>query len=100
LDNILDLGKISEAIIEAWPEKFDQKDDVYYCKKCGTKIMAAPCYISLHLTAFDPICAGPGTVFNTVYPYCPKCEGHIDYARGCFHMDIDLNTLFQKYLEN
>jgi hypothetical protein len=94
---VIKLGKITEDTMRGWESQFDIREDRFYCKKCGAMIMSAPCFISLHLKVFDPVCTGPGKVFNTVYPYCTACDGEIDHVKGCIHLDIDLEELFNKY---
>jgi len=87
-NNVLDLGQITEAKVRSWAEKYEKKRDFYYYKECGSKIKQTTVYVSIHLKIFEPAHAGPGKVVHINYPYCPKCDGKIDYAQACYHVEI------------
>jgi len=86
MGKVVALGQITEEIIGGWVEKYGKREDGYYCKQCGSRIEPTICYISIHLKIFEPSCLGPGKVIHATYPYCPKCDGEIDYAQACFHV--------------
>lgn len=86
MGKVISLGQITQAIVASWLKKYDERDGAFYCKECGSQIMQGTCYVSIHLKAFEPKCAGPGEVQNINYPYCPKCDGEIEYAQACFHV--------------
>lgn len=92
--HMIDLGKITEEKVNSWPLKYEKRDDGFYCKVCGSSIVECTCYVSLHLAIFDPECAGPGKVVTINYPYCPKCDDRIDFARACYHVDKWLPNIF------
>jgi len=83
---VIALGQITDEIINGWAERYDQRDGGLYCKECGSQIMQTTCYVSIHLKAFEPSCAGPGEVKRINYPFCPKCDGQIEYAQACYHV--------------
>lgn len=83
---IIALGQITPEIINSWSEKYEKRDGAFYCKKCGSQILQTTCYVSIHLRVFEPSCAGPGKVQQINYPFCPKCDGEIEYAQACFHV--------------
>jgi hypothetical protein len=57
------------------------------CKKCGTHIEVATCYVAIHDESLDPLCVGPGWIEHFFVPYCPACES-IPETRGCVHMSL------------
>lgn len=95
--NVIQLGKITEKIINSWWQKYEKREDGYYCKDCGSKIQQTTCYVSIHLKIFEPACAGPGRVVNLNYPYCPKCDGEIDFAQACYHVALEKRILLGSY---
>lgn len=90
---VTELGQITDDIIQSWLEKYEHREDGYYCKQCGSKILQTVCYVSLHATEFEPAHAGPGSVVNINYPYCPNCDGEVDHAMACYHAPILTATL-------
>jgi len=90
--NILELGQITEEIINGWAEKYEKRAKYHYCKKCGSRIKQTTCYVSIHFKEFKE-CAGPGRVVHINYPYCPKCDGKIDYAQACYHVEAFRRTV-------
>ena len=86
MGRVIALGQITQEIVDSWLKKYDEGDGAFYCKECGSQIMQCTCYVSMHLKLFEPACAGPGEVKNINYPYCPKCDGEIEYAQACFHV--------------
>ena len=86
MGKVIALGQITQEIVDSWLEKYDKRDDAFYCKECGSQIMQCTCYVSMHLKLFEPVCAGPGEVKTINYPYCLKCDGEIEYAQACFHV--------------
>jgi hypothetical protein len=93
---VIELGQITEEIINSWVEKYERREDGYYCRTCGSRIQMTTCYVSIHLKLFEPACAGPGRVARIRYPYCPKCDGEIDFVRACYHVDLDKRILLEK----
>jgi len=90
--NVVDLGQITRETVRSWDEKYEKKGDFYHCKECGSRIKQTTVYVSVHLKLFEPAHAGPGRVFHINYPYCPKCDGKIDYAQACFHVEFIEHT--------
>ncbi|MBA7676652.1 hypothetical protein ES703_84896 [subsurface metagenome] len=88
MGKVLALGQITQETINGWAEKFERRDGGYYCRKCGSRTLRTNCHVSIHLKEFGPLCAGPGKVIKINYPYCPNCDGKIDYAQACFHVGI------------
>lgn len=88
MDNVVELGQISKQIIGAWWYKYEKTKKGFRCRKCRSQILQTTCHVSIHLKEFEPSCAGPGKVVKINYPYCPKCDGKIDYARACYHVPI------------
>lgn len=86
MGTIKQLGQITEEIIDNWANQYEKRNGAYYCKKCGHQIMQCACHVSIHLKVFEPSCAGPGKVERINYPYCPKCDGDIEYAQACYHI--------------
>ena len=86
MGKIIALGQITNEIIDSWLGKYEMVDGTFYCKKCGSQILQATCYVSIHLREFEPLCAGSGKVRQINYPFCPKCDGEIEYAQACFHV--------------
>lgn len=86
--NVVELGQITEEIINSWPEKYEKRAKYSYCKTCGSRIKQTTCHVSIHIKEFEPVCAGPGEVVKINYPYCPQCDGDIDYATACYHMTL------------
>jgi hypothetical protein len=86
-NNVVDLGQITTEIVRSWNEKYEKKGDFYFCKVCGSRIKQTTVYVSIHLKLFEPLHTGPGRVVHINYPCCPKCDGKIDYARACFHVE-------------
>jgi hypothetical protein len=84
----LALGQITDDIIDSWADRFEKREDGYYCRDCGSQVMQTTCHVSIHLKEFEPKCAGPGEVKKINYPYCPKCDGDIDFARACYHVSL------------
>ena len=82
------LGQITDEIIDNWAEQYEQRDGVFYCKKCGGQIRQVTCYVSIHIKEFEPKCAGPGKVGRIKFPFCPKCDGDIEYATACYHIPL------------
>jgi len=98
------LGQITDKIIEGWENQYDKRDDgdfccncggllppdrrgyQYYCVKCGSLIKKTLCYVSLHLKVFEPNCAGSGKVLKINFPYCPNCDGDLEYVTACYHV--------------
>lgn len=95
--NVIELGqiKITEDTILKWMAKYEKKGADHYCKQCGSLIQQTTCYVSVHLKAFEPSHDGPGKVIHVNYPYCPKCDGEIDYATACFHIGREVQTLIK-----
>ena len=60
-----------------------------------SRIKQTTCYVSIHLKIFEPSHAGPGRVLRKKYPYCPKCDGKIDYATACFHIGREFQVMIQ-----
>ena len=85
---VVDLGQITTEIVRSWNEKYEKREDGYYCKECGSRIKQTTVHVSIHAKEFEPGHAGPGRVVHINYPYCPKCDGNIDYAQACFHVPI------------
>jgi hypothetical protein len=54
------------------------------CRKCGTRIKAAPVTIEIH-AASNGECVGEGEEFEAGVPYCPACE-ELPASRGCVHV--------------
>jgi DNA-directed RNA polymerase subunit RPC12/RpoP len=86
--NVVDLGQITRETVRSWDEKYEKKGDFYRCKECGSRIKQTTVYVSIHAKEFEPAHAGPGRVVKINYPYCPKCDGKIDYAQACYHVPI------------
>lgn len=85
---ILNIGRLNDNLINRWGAKFDKGEDgFFYCKVCGSEIMQTTCYVSIHTKLFEPQCVGSGRVEHINYPYCPKCDGSIDYVRACYHTE-------------
>lgn len=80
------LGQITEETVDSWATRFEKRDGSFYCKKCGSQIMQTTCYVSIHLKLFEPTCAGTGQVEKINYPFCPKCDGDIEYVTACHHI--------------
>lgn len=94
-DKVKELGQITDDIISSWQKKFEVRETGhrgretgYFCKECGRKILQTTCFVSIHAIEFEPAHAGSGKVVQINYPYCPKCDGHIDYATACYHVSI------------
>ncbi|MBA7503785.1 hypothetical protein ES706_02406 [subsurface metagenome] len=79
------LGEVTNEIVEKWSERFDKREDGYYCKKCGSQIMQTTCYVSVYFEEFRGRDAGSGEVRHVNYPYCPKCDGELEMARACVY---------------
>jgi len=79
------LGQITDEIIDSWEEKFEKRSDGFYCKQCGSQIMQTTCHVSIHTKLFSQ-CAGSGEVKTINYPFCPKCDGEIEYVTACYHV--------------
>ena len=88
MGKIIDLGQITTEKINIWPEKYEKRDDSRYCTECHSRIMQCICFVSIHLKAFEPSCAGTGQVIRINYPYCPTCDGEIVSARACLHVPV------------
>lgn len=86
--NVLELGQITEETICSWAQRFEKRKKYFYCKECGHRALQTTVHVSIHLKLFEPEHAGPGRVLKINYPYCPKCDGKIDYATACYHVDI------------
>lgn len=80
------LGQITEETIAIWENKYEKRDGGFYCKNCGTQIKQVTCFVSIHLKAFEPKCAGDGRVCKINYPFCPKCDGELEYVTACYHI--------------
>jgi hypothetical protein len=93
--NIKELGEITEEIIGSWWQKYERTKKGFRCPDCHSKIMQTTCYVSLHALEFEPQHAGPGRVVHINYPYCPKCDGKLEYVTACFHTPMLLLQLFQ-----
>lgn len=85
---IKQLGQITNEIVAEWAKRYDHRNDGYYCKECGSQIRQTTCHVSIHLKEFEPTCAGPGEVRRINYPFCPKCDGEIEYAQACYHISV------------
>lgn len=85
---IIALGQITQEIVNSWEKRFEKRDGLFYCKECGSQIMQTTCYVSIHLKEFEPSCAGGGEVKTINYPFCPKCDGDIDYVSACYHVPL------------
>ena len=83
---VRDLGQITEEIVATWEKKYEKRDDGFYCKNCDSQIKQVTCFVSIHLKAFEPKCAGPGRVCKINYPFCPKCDGELEYVTACYHV--------------
>ncbi len=90
MTTVKELGQITEEIVSGWLTKYNKGGLKYFCKNCGWPIRQTTCYVSLHLRFFEPCHAGPGKVIKINYPYCPNCDGEIDYATACFHIGLAL----------
>jgi len=99
MGEVIALGQITDEIINGWAEKYDLRDGDFYCKKCGSQIMQTTCHVSIHLKAFEPACAGPGEVKRINYPFCPKCDGEIEYAQACYHVAFLFGIGLCKYCD-
>lgn len=86
MGKVIALGQITQEIVNGWEEQFEKRDDGYYCRKCGSQIMQTTCHVSIHLRAFEPSCAGTGEVKTINYPFCPNCDGEIEYTQACCHI--------------
>lgn len=86
--NIAELGQLTEEIINSWPQKYEETKNGYCCKKCRSRILQTTCHVSIHAKEFEPSHAGSDKVVKINYPYCPKCDGKLDYATACFHVPI------------
>lgn len=84
--NVKELGQISNQMIKGWWYEYEKAEDGFICKRCRSQILQTTCYVSIHLKEFEPLHAGPGRVVKINYPYCPKCDGELDYAMACFHV--------------
>lgn len=93
--NIKELGKITEEIISTWWDEYQKVEHGYQCKTCGSAIQHTTCYVSLHATEFEPQHAGPGRVAHLTYPYCPQCDGKLEYVTACFHTPMVILQLSQ-----
>ena len=93
--NVIELGQITEAIINSWRRKYEEREDGCYCKVCGSRIQQTTCYVSIHLKAFEPACAGSGRVIEVNFPYCPECDGEIDHATACFHAGEEVQVMIE-----
>ena len=80
------LGQITDEIIDRWEKKYEKRDNGFFCKTCGSQIMQVTCFVSIHSKLFEPTCAGSGEVQKINYPFCPKCDGDIEYAQACYHV--------------
>lgn len=80
------LGQLTVEVIENWATRFEKEDDGYRCPGCGSPIMQTTCYVSIHWKLFGSSCAGSGKVLRLNYPFCPKCDGEIDYVTACYHV--------------
>lgn len=79
------IGQITQETVDSWGKRFEKRDSGYYCKECGSQIMQVTCHVSMHMKIFDPACAGGGEVRKINYPFCPKCDGEIEYVTACYH---------------
>lgn len=86
MSKVIALGQITDEIVDSWASRFHRRDGGYYCPKCDSQIMLTTCYVSIHLKAFEPTCAGTRQVKRINYPFCPKCDGDIDYVTACYHV--------------
>jgi len=82
------LGLITDEIIDGWEKRYNRINGQHYCQKCGSLIKQVTCYVSIHLKLFEPTCAGTGKVRKINYPFCPKCEGDIEYVTACYHVSL------------
>lgn len=88
ISDILDLGQITEEIINSWKQKYDKTKKGFRCRKCRSRIKQTTCCVSIHVKEFESSHAGPGRVVEINYPYCPKCDGKIDYVQACYHVPM------------
>lgn len=85
---VLELGQITANTPFDWVAKYEQREDIYYCKQCGSRIKQTICYVSIHATEFEPVHAGSGRVIRVNFPYCPECDGKLDYVTACLHVPL------------
>ena len=85
----LDVGVITDSKIKEWENKFDKKDDGFHCKKCDSVIQQTTCRASIHYKpagCFNYL--GFGEVECLPYPYCPKCDEHIENVSGVIYRHL------------
>ncbi len=82
------LGQITDEIIDNWAKEYEQRADGFHCRNCGSQIGQVTCHVSIHIKEFEPTCAGPGKVVPINFPFCPKCDGDIEYATACYHIPL------------
>jgi hypothetical protein len=86
--NVKELGQISKQIIGSWWYKYEKTKTGFRCQECHSRILQTTCYVSIHAKELEPSHAGSGRVVKINYPYCPKCDGKLDYARACYHVSV------------
>lgn len=85
---VKELGQITDEIIDNWPKQYEQRLEVLYCKKCSGQIRQTTCFVSIHIKEFEPKHTGSGKVARLNFPFCPKCDGDIEYATACYHVPL------------
>lgn len=82
------------AVIEAWTNQhyIGTGEEGYVCRECGSRIMRATCYVSIHTNLFPNTCAGSGKVWRAAIPFCPQCEGAPKNSSTCMHTDESANN--------
>jgi hypothetical protein len=88
MDKVAELGQISLQIIESWWFKYEKAKKGFRCQECHSRILQTTCHVSIHIKEFEPAHTGPGRVVKINYPYCPKCDGKLDYAQACYHVEV------------
>lgn len=80
-----------EEFTDAYKKEFDKlyeknpKTGEANCKKCGTVVLVATMYVSVHAKDFSE-CTGFGECEPLPLPYCPKCEGKPEEIFTCVHV--------------
>lgn len=67
---------------------YEKTQNGYKCKKCGSDVIQATGYASIHSTEFGDTCAGSGKVEQFPLPYCPNCEGEPTNLQTCVHVPL------------
>lgn len=75
----------AQELIDDWLEKNAEKtDEVWICKRCGSKLMGRGERVSIHedYSGFGTH-AGMGETKEIIIPYCPKCDKEPTIRIGC-----------------